>query len=178
MARMSHSERPSLGSSSARADETILRRCSKIFITRLGSSVCRALDYAPSGLRAGRPQSTTRNRTPSSINDSRERIRMPDSDQLTAQQADTPPFVEDVSPAVWSEAILSTLRDAGDEPLTLRDVQDAVAKLVPSIGMPPVAHELEILIRYGFVRREANRAAVRLTEHGHELAAAFSSSAA
>jgi len=98
---------------------------------------------------------------------------VPDTDRLVTDQPTTVRSVEEISPATWTEAILRTLAVAGEQALTLRDIQISVGRLVPSIGTPPVAHEIEVLRRHDFVRCDDGRAAVRLTPDGQKLAQVF-----
>lgn len=157
------------------------------------ASFRRVASRAPSALSYLQPRTLRRrsaaeepNLTPHRHDYSTEELMPHTKHRVSAAQRERPtrpqdvgiPTVDEIPPAKWTEAILKTLDDAGDTPLTLRDIQQSVGRLVPSVGAAPVAHEVELLLRNDFVYREPTRAAVCLTPEGHKLARIYARAAA
>lgn len=94
-------------------------------------------------------------------------------DSVSAElEVEDTPSARDVPAETWTSAILQTLA-AADGPLTLRDIEKAVGRLVQVAGPAPVREEIELLRRYEFLELAETSRAVKLTPEGRALADAF-----
>jgi hypothetical protein len=92
-----------------------------------------------------------------------------ETESVTAARVHAATEVDEIPPAQLSQAVIVALANA-EAPLTVRDIEAEVGRLLAKTGPAPVEHEVKALEALEIVRRSELARSYSLTDRGREFA--------